>query len=225
MPHEDFELAIEQRLHGALDPVHAAALGEHLRACADCRDYEVNTRADEKVMETLFATHPNALDLDALQQRVTPLVAKAERARYVMVAVGIFLFGFQWAVMQWFRNGSVGGRRSFITALVCAAGGSLAVYTLWRSHSDQARTDAELLQRSGALALLRDVNARTIRRMRAMSVLMPLISALMAGLAWVMDDREVRFVATCAAPIVLAVTAWQVLVTWPRLRLERYELR
>ena len=47
---EDFEVATEQRLHGALDPDLAGRLAEHLSSCDACRAFEGQSRELEQAM-------------------------------------------------------------------------------------------------------------------------------------------------------------------------------
>ena len=54
MAHDDFEIAIEQRLRGALDSAGTAALEEHLLGCPAFRDYETRARAEQKAYEEVL---------------------------------------------------------------------------------------------------------------------------------------------------------------------------
>jgi len=48
----DFEVAIEQRLHGALDAEAAVRLAHHLTSCQACRAFEAQSRELEQAMRT-----------------------------------------------------------------------------------------------------------------------------------------------------------------------------
>jgi hypothetical protein len=48
----DFEVAIEQRLHGALDSDPAVRLAQHLSSCDGCRAFEAQSRELERAMRT-----------------------------------------------------------------------------------------------------------------------------------------------------------------------------
>ena len=61
---EEFQMAIEMRLHKALAPERDAPLDAHLSRCAACRSFEQFARGMEKAMNQTVATHPTAAEWD-----------------------------------------------------------------------------------------------------------------------------------------------------------------
>jgi hypothetical protein len=51
--HDDFEVAIERELHGALDEAEATRLAAHLAGCASCQDYRRTAMEMEKNMDAI----------------------------------------------------------------------------------------------------------------------------------------------------------------------------
>jgi hypothetical protein len=62
----DFEVAIEQRLHGALDPDPAERLAQHLSSCEACRAFEAQARELEQAMRTDAANDISDVDWSRL---------------------------------------------------------------------------------------------------------------------------------------------------------------
>jgi len=62
----DFEVAIEQRLHGALDPDPAVRLAQHLSSCHACRAFEAQSRELEEAMRTRAANAISDVDWNKL---------------------------------------------------------------------------------------------------------------------------------------------------------------
>jgi hypothetical protein len=68
---DDFQVAIEKRLHGVpTDPVEPSALEEHLRGCASCRDFARLAERTETTMTNDNLTQLGAVDLEALGARI-----------------------------------------------------------------------------------------------------------------------------------------------------------
>lgn len=65
---DDFELAIEQRLHGALDASAEPGLAEHLAACEACLDFEASSRHLEEAMKTRAMTAASEVDWSRIER-------------------------------------------------------------------------------------------------------------------------------------------------------------
>lgn len=68
--HDEFELEIEMRLHGALDAARAAALDAHLATCAECRAFEKLSKETEKTMTANAMAQVSGVDWAAIQRRL-----------------------------------------------------------------------------------------------------------------------------------------------------------
>ena len=66
----DFEVAIEQRLHGALDPEPAVRLAQHLSSCDACRAFEAQSRELEQAMRMHAADVISDVDWSKLGRNV-----------------------------------------------------------------------------------------------------------------------------------------------------------
>src|SRR4051812_40102812 len=96
MSHEDFEVAIEKRLHGALTPEEAEPLAQHLAGCEACRRFEALTQTTEATMSTMTTQLDQTLPWEAIRRRVMAArrsslnrgVLYALLATALMVAVG-----------------------------------------------------------------------------------------------------------------------------------------
>jgi hypothetical protein len=67
---DDFEVAIEQRLHGALDPDPAGRLAEHLLSCETCRAFEAESRELDQAMRLHAADAIGDVDWSVLGRNV-----------------------------------------------------------------------------------------------------------------------------------------------------------
>lgn len=68
---DEFEMAVEMRLHGALEADRVSELEAHLGSCASCRAFETLARQTETVMATEAAIRMETVDWDAMRARIT----------------------------------------------------------------------------------------------------------------------------------------------------------
>jgi hypothetical protein len=89
---DEFEVAIEMRLHGALDADASASLTAHLAECPSCRAFEELARGTEKTMTQEAVAHAQAVDWEALGARTRAFIRSQARQRILagtIVMVGM----------------------------------------------------------------------------------------------------------------------------------------
>lgn len=67
---EEFEVAVEMRLHGALDEAGRAQLEEHLAGCERCRAYEAAARTAEAAMAAEARDAAGAVDWSLVERGI-----------------------------------------------------------------------------------------------------------------------------------------------------------
>ena len=72
---EDFQVAIEMRLHGALGDAGRAPLEEHLATCERCRAYEAAARGAEAIMEAQARDAVSRVDWEKVERGIRGGVA------------------------------------------------------------------------------------------------------------------------------------------------------
>jgi hypothetical protein len=220
MAHDDFEIAIEQRLHGALEGSATEALDRHLAACELCRDYESRAQAEEKGLKTMFMQLTNAMDWNSVEARTKQALARAQRTRYLWPTVAIAFLAVQALIKQWTHPVSLAGRFSVFALFALPV-----AVVLWMLGRDHGRAQEANLAHSGALAFYRETLDRSIRQAEQSRWLLPLIAVAIAVLCSVLPrDPETTVLATVAAPLALGRALWIHFVRLPRLRRERGEL-
>ncbi len=68
---EEFEVDVEKRLHGALDPASSQSLIVHLASCASCRSFEALAGQTEKTMTSEAVLSSEGIDWAAMRDRLT----------------------------------------------------------------------------------------------------------------------------------------------------------
>jgi hypothetical protein len=149
MDHDEFEIAIEQRLRGALDADHIVALDRHLVDCEACRSYEARARAERAALADLFASRASATNWTRFEAR-----AKREirRQQYIWPAFMAAIAAQSLVVGIWGDHRHIAYHLLFfaiLAPLYALAGSSLGRYFARKAEATVARE----LARVGALAL------------------------------------------------------------------------
>jgi hypothetical protein len=177
---DDFETAIEMRLHGALGGAEAAALDVHLATCARCRAFEAAASRMEAAMRDAASEAVKGVDWGAVEAQVERWRRRGW-ASLGPAAVTLLV----WGAMTWklHARGDPDVWVPVVAALVTAG----ALVLAWRKR----RADAARMARGGVellVALRRDLAGRR----RALAPLLLLLAALAIGLAWwaVLEPRR-----------------------------------
>ena len=216
MTHEEAEIAIGMRQHGALDVAGCAALDDHLSSCASCRKFEQATATQETEMQAhtinelsqVNWTHVEAR-LSRLRAENRNLVPRAAAMLAALVVVAAWVYDAETAIMT-------AGLGAGIFALL-----AVMVRRRRREVARAAESDGELL------AFYRAHVAGALRRTRTARWFLPAMAAvwLGTGIAAAITGHPVKDVAYQLAMGVFTA-GWSV-QTWrdhARLRRERAEL-
>jgi len=169
---DDFEIAIEMRLHGALGGAAAAGLDAHLVTCARCRAFAAAARGTEAAMRDAASEAAKGVDWGAVEAQV----ARWRRRGWVSAGPAAVTL-LVWGAMTWKLHAR--GDPDVWVPVLAALATVLALALAWRKR----RADAARMARGGdeLLALLRrDLAARR----RALVPLLLLLAALTIGMAW-----------------------------------------
>lgn len=83
----EFEVAVEMLLHGALAREDEAALAVHLASCPSCRAFERVARSTEKTMTTHALSETENVNWDTLFLRMKESIGRSTRERVIAGAV------------------------------------------------------------------------------------------------------------------------------------------
>jgi len=216
MAHDEFEVAIEQRLHGALDSVSAHTLDEHLRGCVDCRAYEARARREDGGRRAMLQQVSGDVDLGLVEARARQVLAREKRARWLRPLVYLAAMGGL-SLALWTKPNHEAALFSLALALV---GTPLIAYGTRRA---QRRTVAAVAQ--GPLAVQRAGIEQRIRGLKVQAALLlgfvlP-VSLLCLFFATMASWARVANVFSCVMCLVVIVLGRREL---GRLRRERDEL-
>jgi hypothetical protein len=219
MAHDDFEIAIEQRLRGALDSAGTAALEEHLLGCPACRDYETRARAEQKGLQVMFANETMSVDWKLIDERVQRLRARIRRARYVEPVMFALFLVLMAVVKQWAHPEPLGIRVIPFATLIPLGAFIFALLARKNVRAQEAR-EAQL----GAIGFYRETIARSVRVTRRGTWLAPLMVLAAFFLNRVVPDREIHLMTMLMLPYFLILAAYLRWVKLPRLLREQAEL-
>ncbi len=93
---EDFQIAIEMRLHGALGDAGRATLEEHLATCERCRAYEAAARGAEAILEAQARDAVSRADWEKVERGIRGGVAASVRMLATAVVVTAWMAGMVW---------------------------------------------------------------------------------------------------------------------------------
>ena len=218
MAHEDFEVAIERRLQGALDATEAETLRQHLEGCASCRDYEAAARELNSRMESMFLQTNATATLDRIGSKVQELMRQQRRSVWLVPLV-LALFNLLPFAFSLTGNPSRLGLRLGVQ-LVIAVG----MYALLRFFmgGELRRREAELAAKGG-LAFYRDTLDRQLRVARVVRWL-PLLLPLFVAHAYSARTAE-AYTQVGLMLLLLPLAIWRQWRLTQRALRERAELR
>ncbi len=93
---DDFEIAIEMRLHGALGEAGRAPLQEHLAVCERCRAYEAHARRSEATMATEASEAAAQVDWERVERGIRGGVHATLRMLTAAVVTAAWMAGMVW---------------------------------------------------------------------------------------------------------------------------------
>jgi predicted anti-sigma-YlaC factor YlaD len=221
MTHDAFEIAIEQRLHGALDAEseEARALDHHLAECAACRDYEAGARANEGGIQKMLTQEASHIPWSVFEERAQRTLQGARRGLYILPLVGTALVLAQLAAKYWAHGGLHHHQVLAFAVLV-----PLSALCWWGlAKFGVRRTEADFASK-GALTFYRDSVAYRIRVAKILVWAWPFELAAFYLLSRYAEDRELSFVVPCFALMATFNAAWSYFVSLPRLKREQQEL-
>lgn len=212
-----FEIAIDQRLHGALGEDEASALEAHCATCEGCRAYEDSARSTDLVLHSLAGEARVTVDWDRIDRAIRMELRARTRKLAAGVVIGVVAVALATSGFAPPGEGvlfaiEVG---ALVGAIVLAR--VLVVMREVRSVSGLARGD-ELIARHRAMV---EKQVRSIRRFRWIAL---------AVVVWCIFNAahsiEVRHVIVHAGLACIVLGSWlhTLLVRYPRLRRQLVEL-
>lgn len=93
---EEFQVAIEKRLHGALGEAERAPLDEHLARCERCQAYEATARGAEAVMEAQAREAVAQADWERVERGIRGGVHASVRMLATQVFFAAWVAGMVW---------------------------------------------------------------------------------------------------------------------------------
>ena len=219
MAHDDFEMAIERQLQGALDATETATLRQHVDGCASCRGYEAAARDQNERMETMFRQTTATVDLNRIAARVQTTM-RAHRRMLWLLPSYIVLVAFGPLVTSVLRgdHGHLALRAAF--PVLMAIGG----FFVMRRASRHALSVAEWqLATKGGLTFYRELLDRQIKANRVLRwtplIVVPFVALQLYQRS---SDQYVLLGSVVAASLLLSYVAQ--FVRLPRALRERAEL-
>jgi hypothetical protein len=204
---DDQEIAIEMRLHGALDADASAALDAHLSTCQRCRAFEASARNAEAIMREGAQAAMETVDWGLVDRAIV-------RWRWRTLALGFAVV----AIVAYAAEGLMDGQQEpvetgLLILVFAALGGEV-----WR----RARSFTRAGRNADTIELLRqDLDARGRAIDRSLLVF-PLMSALFAWRS--VEHGEVQTMPLSLAVIGIVTTAYVWFVKRPALARARAEL-
>ncbi len=124
----DFEMAIEQRLHGALPPGDAAALDEHIAGCEGCAAYLASASSSQSALVEVSRAAASGADWQAATARFQSTL----RARRRRMAFGVVVLLVMAPFMAWVSVPNPEDRvRSLVSSLL--TGGAIVAAAALRT--------------------------------------------------------------------------------------------
>jgi Putative zinc-finger len=211
--HDEFETAIEQRRHGALDPEGAARLDEHLASCSECGAFATLTTQTEDAMRQQAAAALEGIDWSWIETAVVEWRAKTRRSFWIGVISTLAV------LPSLLYSASAFG-------YVASAGLAIGVVISYR-HSRRALVashDAETSHGSLLQFYRERVTREIVLRRRGLVFLFAFAIALVAAVLAMRFSFSQRVFAIGIATMFVAGGAWSAFVKLPRLKRERATL-
>ncbi len=211
---DDFEVAIEQRLHGALDPESAGRLAQHLSSCEACRAFEAQSRELEQAMRTHAVNAIGDVDWSKVGRNV-------ERWKRQMLA-GVWK-GLAAVIVAAPLVGLVFGRGYIATSFIAG----LAVVVWGRIIARRSIAEVREVEHAPGplLALLRSQLDKLVRIEKQNALVLPFFTLI--PIAGLLAGELTPWRIAGAAMLVLLFAAFALrsrFVVLPRLLRERAEL-
>lgn len=166
---DDFELAIEMRLHGALPPEESAALDAHLSTCERCREFQRRATETQRALTGSAGALAAAVDPGRVWAGVERM-AREDRARIGRVALfqGVLVLATGFAL------------GNYLVAAASILPVSAVVLTLLVLRSRAQARELALVGRSreDVLALYRRILERRIARLSRVVRVLPVIGVM-----------------------------------------------
>ncbi|HKE14164.1 MAG TPA: zf-HC2 domain-containing protein [Kofleriaceae bacterium] len=212
---DDFEVAIEQRLHGGLDGDPAERLAQHLSSCPACRAFEARSEELEQAMRMHAAVAIGDVDWNRLGRNL-------ERWRKQMLA-GAWK-GLAAVIVAAPLLGLVFGRGAIATGVIAG----LAVVAWGRIVARRSIAGAREVEHApgSLLVLLRTQLDRLIEIEKQNALVLPFLALIpIGGLLAAGELTPWRIAGAAALMLLLAAFALRSrFVVLPRLLRERAEL-
>lgn len=204
---DEYEIAIEMRLHGALDADACAALDAHLSTCQRCRAFEASARNSEAIMREAAQAAMETVDWGVVDRAIVGW-------RWRTLALGFAVV----ALVAYTIVGLMGGQQEPVeTALLILVLAPLGG-EVWR----RARSITRAGRNADTIEILRqDLDARGRAIDRSLLVF-PLMAALFGWRSVV--NGEVHIGPLSLAAICIVTTAYIWFVKRPALARARTEL-
>jgi anti-sigma factor RsiW len=207
---ERFEVEIEMRQHGALEPAEEAALDAHLATCDSCRRIAAESGATDAVLRDNARREIAAVDWSAIERGVTRLRRAYRRKLWL---APLFLLQVPLCVLL------ATGRMPDATMLAIGPASTVAIYVAWVWMVNRPFREVLAVVRSPD-DLLRAYR-RELRRQRLRSRIFAAVNGAItltcAAAALFDGDPRSRIYAVGCAAVFGAWTAYDVLWKLPRL--------
>ncbi|CAN5344279.1 hypothetical protein BH11MYX1_BH11MYX1_36210 [soil metagenome] len=223
--HDDYEIAIEQRRHGALDSEGVARLDEHLASCSACAAFADVSHHTEDEMRQQAAAATTRVDWSKIERYLASR-SKQDRIKHVQ------LVGF--AVMIFVIMGVFALRaRSWhhaVAPLVVGCFFLLVLFTtaeILRRRSKRLATEVTTAARTKAGLLefyRRQLDREIVAHRRAVPISIAICFLWTGPLLLGSPPLPTIVLDVGAAVALLVAVAWDRLVRLPRLRKERAAL-
>ena len=199
-----FEIAIEKRLHGALEESEEAPLAAHLATCAQCRAYEAAARGAEAGMEERTREALSGVDWERVERGIRGGLYASVRMLAGAVLAAAWVAGIVWLSTPAALRGERMARALPAMGIVVVLVAFVAAYA--------ARRLAALADRAEMLEVYRHVVAANLAWARRMQW------ATAAIVAFLLYKALTATPATFDAPIYYGGLALPLAGTWFYLR-------
>jgi hypothetical protein len=213
---DELQVAIEMRLHGALDAQGAARLDEHLVTCEACRRFEAMVKRTERTMQGEAIQLGAKMDWDRIRVRVHQMVEHQDRLPRI-IAISVVLL----PLIGWYfgLDALIGAGVLFVVAA------SSSAFLAWQGQREAFR---QVSVQDDMIEISRMVLDERVRSNRQDSIVALVLGVLGLGAAAVLATSHVPgyWSAFCGAVGVVGLGAagYRRFVVIPRAERERAEL-
>jgi hypothetical protein len=212
---DEFQIAIEQAIHGALDPSVGASLQAHLAGCDACRDYERLAKGSEAHWRETAMTTTTQMDWDRIQDNFQRL-SRQVRRQPLIVAIGFSL------LVSWGLLTTKGGFWSATVYVGFMVVGLLVALLQVRRQSRIWLDGAAVAQEGGTSELCTFYRERLDGRLRELRGMFPTMFVIGAvGVVTNILDRRPALSFLTGLWLYAFIRGGFALIEWLRLRRER----